>query len=137
MSLWTWLADHAALALISLAMLLAVWLWRVVPRFGPLMPGAAAADQKLSSHLEAVGRFYWKHMQPEEIYAKLRAAFVHRLTERRPGLVMRNAAERNAELARLGGVRAEAVTRALDQPAHSVGELIRNTVLLQRLSQKL
>ena len=101
------------------------------------MPGAAAADQKLSSHLEAVGRFYWKHMQPVEIYAKLRAAFVHRLSERRPGLVMRNAAERNAELARLGGVRVEAVARALDQPAHSVGELIRNTVLLQRLSQKL
>jgi hypothetical protein len=136
-SLWTWLADHAAFALASLALLLAVWLWHVVPRFGPLMPDAAPAEQKLASHLEAVGRFYWKHMAPGEIYAKLRAAFVQRLAERRPGIAMRKAAERNAELAQLAGVRAEAVARALDQPAHSVGELIRNAVLLQRLSQML
>jgi hypothetical protein len=136
-SLWTWLADHAAFALASLALLLLVWLWRVVPRFGPLRPDAAPAEQKLASHLEAVGRFYWKHMEPVEIYAKLRTAFVQRLSERRPGIVMRNAAERNAQLAQLAGVRVEAVARALDQPAHSVGELIRNAVLLQRLSQKL
>lgn len=136
-SLWTWLADHAVLALISLALLLVLCLWRVVPRFGPLMPEAAPAEQKLSSHLEAVGRFYWKHMAPAEIYDRLRTAFVQRLAERRPGIVMRNAAERNAELAQIVGVRAEAVARALDQPAHSMGELIRNAVLLQRLSQKL
>jgi hypothetical protein len=136
-SLWTWLADHAAYALASLALLLAVWLWHVVPRFGPLMPDVAPAEQKLSSHLEAVGRFYWKHMEPVEIYARLHAAFAQRLGERRPGIVMRSAAERNAELALLAGVRAEAVARALDHPAHSVGELIRNAVLLQRISQKL
>jgi len=136
-SLWSWLGNHAALALTSLALLLLVWLWRVVPRFGPLMPDAAPAEQKLSSHLEAVGRFYWKHMGPVEIYARLRAAFVQRLSERRPAIVVRNAAERNAQLAQLAGVRAEAVARALDQPAHSVGELIRNAVLLQRLAQKL
>jgi hypothetical protein len=136
-SLWTWLGNHAALALTSLALLLLAWLWRVVPRFGPLMPDAAPAEQKLSSHLQAVGRFYWKHMGPLEIYARLRAAFVQRLSERRPGIVVRNAAERNAELAQLAGVRAEAVARALDQPAHSVGELMRNAVLLQRLAQKL
>ncbi len=136
-SLWQWLVDHAAYALASLALLLAVWLWRVVPRFGPLLSDAAPAEQKLASHLEAVGRFYWKHMEPAEIYARLRAAFVQRLSERRPAIATRNAAERNAQLAQLAGVRAEAVARALDQPAHSVGELIRNAVLLQRVSQKL
>jgi hypothetical protein len=136
-SLWTWLGDHAAFALASMALLLAVWLWRVVPRFGPLMPDAAPAEQKLACHLEAVGRFYWKHMAPVEIYARMRTAFVQRLTERRPGIAARSVAERNQELAQLAGVRAEVVARAFDRPAHSVAELIRNAVLLQRLSQKL
>lgn len=136
-SLWAWLADHAALALGSLVLLLVLWLWRVMPRFGPLAPDAAPSEQKLSSHLEAVGRFYWKHMEPAEIYARLRSAFVQRLNERRPGIVLRNAAERNTELAQMAGVRPEAVARALDQHAHTVAELIRNVVLLQRLSQKL
>ena len=136
-SLWTWLAEHALLALASLAVLILLWLWRVVPRFGPLRPEAPPAEQKLLSHLEAAGRFYWKHMEPPEIYAKLRAAFVQRLKERRPGIAQRSADQRNAELARLIAARPEAVARALDAPARSVGELVRNTILLQRLSQKL
>ncbi|MEO7727815.1 MAG: hypothetical protein ABIS45_11225, partial [Burkholderiales bacterium] len=115
----------------------ALGLWRVVPRFGPLMPETAPADQKLLSHLVAVGRFYWKHMQPVEIYARLRAAFLQRLTDRRPGIGRSSAAERNAQLALLAGVGADAVERARDQPARSVGELIRAAALLQRLSQKL
>lgn len=136
-SLWTWLAGHALLALASLAVLILLWLWRVVPRFGPLQPEAPPAEQKLLSHLEAAGRFYWKHMEPPEIYAKLRAAFVQRLKERRPGIAQRSADQRNAELARLIAARPEAVARALDAPARSVGELVRNAILLQRLSQKL
>ena len=136
-SLWTWLAEHALLALASFAVLILLWLWRVVPRFGPLQPEAPPAEQKLLSHLEAAGRFYWKHMEPPEIYAKLRAAFVQRLKERRPGIAQRSADLRNAELARLIAARPEAVARALDAPARSVGELVRNAILLQRLSQKL
>ncbi len=136
-SLWDWLVEHALLALTSLAVLILLWLWRVVPRFGPLAPEAPPAEQKLLSHLEASGRFYWKHMEPPEIYAKLRAAFVQRLKERRPGIAQRNPDQRNAELARLIAARPEAVARALDAPARSVGELVRNAIVLQRLSQKL
>ena len=137
LSLWDWLTEHAGFALISLGLLLGVWLWRVIPRFGPLEPEAPPAEQKLLSHLEASGRFYWKHMEPPEIYAKLRSAFILRLTERRPGIARRQADQRNAELARLIGARPEAVARALDLPAQSIGELVRNAVLLQRLSQKI
>lgn len=136
-SLWDWLTEHALLALASLAVLILLWLWRVVPRFGPLAPEVPPAEQKLISHLEASGRFYWKHMEPPEIYAKLRAAFVQRLRERRPGIAQRSADQRNAELARMIAARPEAVARALDAPARSVGELVRNAILLQRLSQKL
>lgn len=137
LSLWTWLRSNAALALVSLGLLLLVWLWRVIPRFGPLQPDAAPAEQKLISHLEAAGRFYWKHLRPTGLYAALHAAFLQRLKERRPGLLERPAAQRNAELARLVGARPEAVARALDAPAHRTGDLVRHTVLLQRLAQKL
>ena len=46
-------------------------------------------------------------------------------------------AERNAELAQLIGARPEAVARALDAPVRGTGEFIRDTALLQRLTQKL
>ena len=136
-SLWSWLSEHAWMAMAAAALLLALWLWRVVPRFGPLKADAPPADQRLIGHVEASGRFYWKHLTPAAIYLILRGAFMQRLAERRPGLAEQAAVARNAELAQLIGARAEAVARALDAPVRGTGDFIRNTVLLQRISQKL
>jgi hypothetical protein len=136
-SLWSWLMEYALLAMVSAAVLLLIWLWRVIPRFGPLVPELRPAEQKLSSHLEAAGRFYWKHLGPGEVYRKLSSVFMQRLSERRPSIATRKSSERNAELARLADVTEEAVSRALDHPAQGVAELVRNAVLLQRISQKL
>jgi hypothetical protein len=136
-SLWSWLMEYALLAMVSAAVLLLIWLWRVIPRFGPLVPELRPAEQKLSSHLEAAGHFYWKHLGPGEVYRKLSSVFMQRLSERRPGIATRKSSERNAELARLADVTEEAVSRALDHPTQGVAELVRNAVLLQRISQKL
>ncbi len=136
-SLWSWLTEHAWMAMAAAGVLLALWLWRVAPRFGPLEAEAPPAEQRLIRHVEATGRFYWKHLSPPEVYSTLHAAFIHRLAERRPGLAQRERGARNAELAQLVGARPEAVARALDAPVRTAGEFIRNTVLLQRLSQKL
>ena len=136
-STWSWLIEHAWMALLAAGAALALWLWRVAPRFGPLEAEAAPAEQRLIRHVEATGRFYWKHLSPGGVYATLHAAFMQRLTERRPGLARRANAERNAELAQLIGARPDAVTRALDAPVRGTGEFIRDTALLQRLTQKL
>lgn len=136
-STWSWLIEHAWMALLAACTLLALWLWRVAPRFGPLEAEAPPAEQRLIRHVEATGRFYWKHLSPSGVYATLHAAFMQRLAERRPGLARRASAERNAELAQLIGARPEAVARALDAPVRGTGEFIRDTALLQRLTQKL
>lgn len=56
-SLLEWLVDHALPALVALGVLVALWLWRVVPRFGPLLPSDATPRRSLVEHLRAVGRF--------------------------------------------------------------------------------
>lgn len=45
-SLWQWLVDHAAYALASLALLLAVWLWRVGTAVWPAPIGCCAGGAK-------------------------------------------------------------------------------------------
>ena len=137
LSLWRWLADNAWMALAGLAALITLWLWRAIARFGPLAPAPAPAELRLASHLEASGRFFRKHLALPEIYQGLRNGFMQRLLERRPAIAARTAGARNAELALLIGVRAESVARALDAPALSVGEMVRDVALLQRLAQKL
>jgi hypothetical protein len=57
-TLLAWLREHALAVLVALAGLLALWLWRVAPRFGPLQPGAAQPRRSLLEHLQAVGRFH-------------------------------------------------------------------------------
>jgi hypothetical protein len=56
-SLLAWLREHALAALAALGVLVALWLWRVVPRFGPLQPADIAQRRSLLEHLRAVGRF--------------------------------------------------------------------------------
>ncbi len=136
-SLWGSLAREAWMALAALAALIVLWLARVIPRFGPLQPEPPAAEQRLAAHLEASGRFFWKYLEPHLVYAKLREAFAKRLVERRPALSALRPEQRNAELARLAGVRGEAVARALDQPTTTANEFVRNVRLLQRLLEKL
>lgn len=135
LSLWRWLADNAWAALTGCALLLAFWLWRIVPRFGPLATPPADPELRLASHLEASGRFYRQHMPTVEIHQGLRRAFLQRLAEKRPGIAARVPAERNTELARVAGVKAQAVARALDHPVDSTGDFVRATILIKRLEQ--
>ena len=137
LSLRTWLAENARAALAGLGVLLLLWLWRVVPRFGPLAPPEPAAELRLSSHLEASGRFYRRHLPVEAIHQGLVRAFLQRLAERRPGIAARAAGQRNAELARLAGARPQAVAHALDMPAASAGDFIRSAILIKRMEQAL
>ena len=136
-SLWTLLITEAWMVLAALAALVALWIWRVVPRFGPLQPDPVPAEQRLAAHLEASGRFFWKYLSPHVVYAKLRDAFDKRLAERRPGLAAMRPAERYKELARLIDARAEAVARAFEGPVQGATEFVRNVRLLQRLLEKL
>jgi hypothetical protein len=57
-SLPTWLLRHALPCLVALGVFLALTLWRLSPRFGPLEPSAAPDRRSLVEHLSATGRFY-------------------------------------------------------------------------------
>lgn len=58
LSLPAWLAEQARPVLVALAVLVLFWLWRVIPRFGPLQPGDAPQRRSLLEQLRAVGRYH-------------------------------------------------------------------------------
>jgi hypothetical protein len=59
-TLWEWLRESAWTALLSAAVLLAVWLGAIVPRFGPLVPEPVPDRRALVEHLRAMGRAVWR-----------------------------------------------------------------------------
>jgi hypothetical protein len=72
-TLLAWLRQHALAALVALAALIVLWLWRVVPRFGPLRPAQAAQRRSLLEHLNAVGRYQADHGQLGRLLQRVRA----------------------------------------------------------------
>lgn len=58
-SLTAWLMAELPLAMFGTGVLIALWLWRIVPRFGSARPEPPASRRELREHLLAIGRFIW------------------------------------------------------------------------------
>jgi hypothetical protein len=98
------LIEHAWQALVVAALLLAAWLWRVIPRFGPLVPDPLPVRRRLLDHLRASGLFHWNHGNAARLTGAAREACLQKVGRMHPGLAalpMPQRAVRMAQLARL------------------------------------
>lgn len=60
-SLWDMLVERGWMALIAAAALVLFWLWRYLPRFGPVQALSNRSQRRFATHLEEAGAFFWKH----------------------------------------------------------------------------
>ena len=83
-TLGEWLMAQAPLALASGALLLTIWLWNVVPRFGVVVPEPSPDRRDLHEHLLAVGRFVRKRGGGDVWLTIVRSAVKGALVRRHP-----------------------------------------------------
>lgn len=114
LSLWGFLTEHALAALAASAALLAMWLWRIAPRFGPVAPDAPPARRRLLDHLRASGRYYWALNLRERLLVAARDAALRRVLRAQPEFAAVRPQERAARLASLAGVGIDEAQRLLD-----------------------
>jgi len=116
LSLVEWLRTNAWSAVTGSALLLLIWLWHAVPRFGPIAPDPERARRRLLDHLRASGRFLWAHGGSQLLVDAAREACLRRIARVHPDLIgaagAEQEAERAARLAELIGLDAEQ-TRSL------------------------
>ena len=113
LSLWSFLREHAGEALAASIALLALWLWHIAPRFGPVAPDAPPARRRLLDHLRASGRYYWTMGLRAELVSATRDAALRRLARAQPDFADAPDAEKLARLASLIGVSHEEASRFL------------------------
>jgi hypothetical protein len=111
LSLWGFLKENAAPVLAATAALLALWLWRTGPRFGPVMPDAPPARRRLLDHLRASGRYYWAKGLRNRLIVAARDAALRRVARAQPDFAVAPAEERVARLSNLISVTKEDAER--------------------------
>lgn len=111
LSLWRFLRDNALPALLAGFLLLALWLWRIAPRFGPVAPDAPPARRRLLDHLRASGRYLWTEGLRGQLATAARDAALRRVARAQPDFAVASAREQAARLAALADVPAEDAQR--------------------------
>lgn len=137
LSLWGFLVEHAAAALAAAALLLALWLWRIVPRYGTLLPDPPPVRRRLLDHLRASGRYLWARGLGGTLADAAREAALRRVARAYPDFATASRAERSTRLAALAGLapgEADALLASGEAAAPSGGaELIRLVHSAQRV----
>ena len=112
------LVEHAWQALVVAALLLAAWLWRIIPRFGPLIPDPLPARRRLLDHLRASGLFHWNNGDVVRLTGAAREACMHKIGRKHPAIAALPVPQRAARLAQLTGLPEDQIVLALSgQPA--------------------
>ena len=138
LSLWGLLGKHLWPVLIGLLVLILLWLWKNLTRFGPLeAPDGASTLRGYEHHLEALGDFQWRLDRAAGLLVPLRAQIVE-LGQRLSVRAGRRDDDFFQFLADRAGLPRERVFRALAEAAPADSAiLVRTTADLQRLLQVL
>lgn len=113
LSLWSFLKANAAPALAACGALLFLWLWSIMPRFGPVAPDAPPGRRRLLDHLRASGRYYWTKGLRARLVLAARDAALRRLARAQPDFAAATDTERATRLSSLTGISKEDSARFL------------------------
>lgn len=138
LSLWDWLLANAWAALLSAALLLAAWLWRIAPRFGPVAPDPRPGRRRLLDHLRASGRFQWARGGAPALVEAARDAALRRFARAQPDFAGLGRSEQLARLADAVGLRAEEARLVVAPPRpRNAAELVAAIGVYQRIHERL
>jgi hypothetical protein len=136
LSLWAWLGEYAWAVLAAGALALALYLWRIAPRFGPIAPDPERHRRSLLEHLRACGRFEWKAKSGAQLAEAAREAAWRRVARAHPELAGLSTEETQRRLAELYVLHKEDTRRLLQAGAENQGDFIRSIQVYQRVHEQ-
>lgn len=138
LSLLRWLGGNAWPLLAGAALFLALWLWRVGARFGPVAPDSEPARRRLLDHLRASGRFQWSRGGGAALLEAAREAALRRVARAYPDFAALARGEQRDRLVALFGIRPEDAQRVL-APSHprTPAELMAAVGVYQHIQERL
>ncbi|MEM7147999.1 MAG: DUF4350 domain-containing protein, partial [Verrucomicrobiota bacterium] len=71
-SLWAMIWKYGWTAVIALTLLVALWLWKTLSRFGPLLAPEENGARDFFEHIDMTGKFLWRRGSTESLLEPLR-----------------------------------------------------------------
>ena len=138
LSLWGFLKENAPGALVAGGLLLALWLWSIIPRFGPVAPDAPPGRRRLLDHLRASGRYYWVSGLRARLVVASRDAALRRIARAQPDFAGAPQADRISRLSSMAQITKDDAAHFLAAGgAMSGADFIRITQHAQRVHRAL
>lgn len=81
-SFFSLLWERYWMAVIALAALLVAWLWKNLPRFGPLQSATNQDVRQFSGHLKMAGTYLWRRRQVTDLLLPMRRNILQKLHAR-------------------------------------------------------
>ena len=136
--LWQIIWTNGPLIVISLALMLLLWLWSVIPKFGPAIHDKPPVRRSIREHVGAAGHFVWRNYGAAALAESAAAAVMHTAEYRHPGisrLPMQKQAQRISAMT--GMPEAEVLEVLMDRFEHRPREFTRNMQTLQSIRESL
>ena len=137
-SLWQVIWNNAPYVVASLAIALLLWLWSIMPKFGPAIQADAAVRRSIIEHVKAAGHFVWRNHGAKALADSSTAAIMHEAETKHPGIGRLSAEKQARQIAKLTGLSAQEIMDVLvnrNIPRHR--DFTHNMQALQRIRKKL
>lgn len=83
-SLLQWLWKNAQLFILSFIVTIVIVLWRLMPRFGPLININQPIRRRFSEHLKAAGNYHWRQGNYQHLLHNVRSQLSQKLKIKKP-----------------------------------------------------
>lgn len=138
LSLLDWLLLNAWPVLAAGAALLLLWLWRVAPRFGPVLPDPERQRRRLLDHLRASGRFLWSNGGRARLIEAAREACLRHVIRAHPDLLAAPESERAERIAQLLAMPVDLARQVVSAPTQSrAADFMQTISLYQEIHERL
>lgn len=119
--LWLW--QNAMLPILATGLFVLLWIWSLMPRFGPLQPELAPDRRSLKEHLRASGRLAFRRNVTLPLLEQARAQCQKSLARRAPGAEL-NHPEKVARIgAEITGMQSDALFEAFTREPAQMREI--------------
>lgn len=137
-TLWELLWKNGSYIVIAAATTLFLWLWSVIPKFGPAIMSEQSTRRSILEHIAAAGHFIWRHHGTDSLANSSIEALIHDAETKHPGISRLSADNQARQLAHLSGMPAQRILDVLMSRSESRHrEFTHNIQDLQKVRNRL